>query len=166
MLPPPHCSSATPVHTAAPEYIDLITPPHSGVKMECRSPLADDSQTSEVLPIFGRRSPVFMDEDATRWPETQRPETPAETLGQDLSSSCQDASFDADLHEQVRHGSSFKARFTGILRVREVRMRPCVSRFEWQAHKAVYGQTRLRAHRSRRSRRGARIRNLHMHDCT
>ena len=64
-------------------------------------------------------------------------------LGQDLSSSCQDASFDADLHEQVRHGSSFKARFTGIPRVREVRMRPCVSRFEWQAHKAIYEQTRL-----------------------
>ena len=65
-------------------------------------------------------------------------------LGQDLSSSCQDASVDLNLHEQVRHGSSFKTRCTGIPGVREVRMRPCVSRFEWQAHKAVCGQTRLR----------------------
>lgn len=66
-------------------------------------------------------------------------------LGQDLSSSCQDASVDLNLHEQARDVSSFKARFTGIPGVREESMRACVSRFEWQAHKAVFGQTRLRA---------------------
>ena len=57
---------------------------------------------------------------------------------------CHRARFDVDLHEQGRHGCSFKARCTGIPGVREVSMRPCVSRFDWQAHKAVYGQTRLR----------------------
>eukprot|EP00966_Prymnesium_polylepis_P221719 5129191-Prymnesium_polylepis.2 len=61
----------------------------------------------------------------------------------DPTGCCHRARFDVDLHEQGRHVSSFKARCTGIPGVREVSMRACVSRFEWQAHKAIFAQTRL-----------------------
>ena len=43
-------------------------------------------------------------------------------------------------------------------------MRPCVSRFEWQAHKAIYEQTRLlHVRRHSDSFRGTQT-SLHMHD--
>ena len=43
-------------------------------------------------------------------------------LGQDLSSSCWDASFEVKAHKQVRHGVGCKASSTGISGVQEASM--------------------------------------------